>query len=115
VAGRRSRAPGHHQERRLVSAHPLLSWSTHGGARVESCAAAPRLEFPYTHTLAKLVDLIPDTVPDQVSEAAGLTPYAIQEMYPDTFTDLDDSHASEAAALASTVVTWAALIIEPKA
>lgn len=91
----------------------------HGQRTVELAFKAVLLhhgiEFPYTHTLAKLVNLMPDTVPAQVSEAAGLTPYAIQEMYPDTFTELGDDHAEEAVELARAVVTWAASIIEPEA
>jgi HEPN domain-containing protein len=71
------------------------------------------IEFPLTHTLAKLIELVPVTPPDVIHEAAGLTPYAVEEMYPDTFTDLDADHAAEAVELALAVLTWAESVVEP--
>ena len=45
--------------------------------------------------------------------AAPLTPYAVEEMYPDTFTEVSDEHASEAVELARGVVEWAVAIVTP--
>ncbi len=65
-----------------------------------------RIEFPFTHDLAALADLIPFDVPTEVMEASVLTPHAVMEMYPDTFTDLDELHVKEAIELASLVIDW---------
>lgn len=69
------------------------------------------LEVPKVHALERLALLLPGEVPDFARQAAALTAYAVEEMYPDTFTDLTDDHASEAAALAGAVVEWAESIV----
>lgn len=68
-------------------------------------------EFPFTHTLERLVALLPEEDADGVPEVGALTPYAVEEMYPDTLTDLTGDHAGEAAALARAVVEWARSIV----
>lgn len=69
------------------------------------------VEFPKTHILVKLAELVPGVVPDDVTEATRLTPYAVQEQYPDTFADVDAEHVDDAVRLAKAVVQWAAGII----
>jgi HEPN domain-containing protein len=73
------------------------------------------IEFPYTHTLEFLVKLMPDELPSELAGIGALTPYAVEEMYPDTFTELGADHAHEAVELARAVVSWATSIIEPDA
>ncbi len=70
------------------------------------------VNFPRLHALDELMALVPGGVPEIVAEADALTPYAVQEIYPDTYTDLDTDHATEAVELATVVVTWATSIIE---
>lgn len=73
------------------------------------------VNFPRLHTLDELMALVPGGVPDTVADADALTPYAVQEIYPDTYTGLDADHAAEAVTLARTAVEWATFIIEPEA
>lgn len=68
--------------------------------------------FPFTHEVDALMALVPGGVPEHVADADILTPYAVEEMYPDTFTDLSQDHVVEAVELARAVVAWAASIIE---
>lgn len=69
------------------------------------------LDVPKVHTLERLALLLPGELPDFVREAAGLTSYAVEEMYPDTFSELGVDHAAEAVHLADAVVSWAASIV----
>lgn len=69
------------------------------------------VDFPRLHALDELMALVPGGVPDDVSQADALTPYAVQEIYPDTYTGLGDDHASEAVDLARVAVEWAASIV----
>lgn len=69
------------------------------------------IEYPHVHTLERLMLLVPDDTPERVREAAALTTYAVEEMYPDTFSDLTNDHANEAVQLARTVIEWAHEII----
>lgn len=71
------------------------------------------IEFPFTHTLERLVALLPVDDADAVPQVGALTPYAVEEMYPDTFTEVTIDHAQEAATLARTVVEWATSIVGP--
>jgi len=73
------------------------------------------IEFPYIHRLEDLAKLLPTDVPEFIADIGRLTPYAVEEVYPGTFTDLGDDHAAEAVNLAQAVVIWAATIIEPDA
>lgn len=72
------------------------------------------VRFPYVHTIDELIALVPGGVPENVAESDVLTPYAVQEMYPTTFTDLGTDHAAEAVELARTVVAWAVSVIESR-
>lgn len=71
------------------------------------------IDVPKVHTLERLVLLLPGDVPDAARQAVGLTTYAVEEMYPDTFTDVSDDHAVEAAEQARAVVRWVAGLIDP--
>lgn len=89
----------------------------HGQRAVELVLKALLIQhgvgYPFSHSLHRLITALPIPVPDHVHEAAQLTAYAVEEMYPDTFTDLSPDHAAEAVELARAVVEWAAAIIEP--
>lgn len=89
----------------------------HGQRAVELSVKAVLIHhgiaFPFTHEVDALIELVPGGVPEHVANADILTPYAVEEMYPDTFTDLTEEHATEAVELARAVVTWATSIIEP--
>lgn len=89
----------------------------HGQRAVEMSLKAVLIHhgvsYPFTHELDSLMELVPGGVPDHVIEASRLTPHAVQEMYPDTFTDLGADHADEAVELARAVIEWATAIIEP--
>ena len=88
----------------------------HGQRAVEMSLKAVLMHydvgFPFTHQLDALMGLVPGGVPDGIIEASSLTPHAVQEMYPDTFSDVGTGHAEEAVVLAHVVVAWAATIIE---
>lgn len=71
------------------------------------------IDFPFTHTVERLAKLLPDPMPDHLLEIGNLTPFAVEEMYPDTFTDLSVDHATEAIALATAAIDWASSIIQP--
>lgn len=97
---------------------PVRMRCFHGQRAVELSLKALLLhhgvEYPLSHSLHRLIAALPLEVPEHVNEAAQLTGYAVEEMYPDTFTELDSDHADAAVALAEGVVEWAASIIEPE-
>jgi HEPN domain-containing protein len=88
----------------------------HGQRAVELALKAVLIHhgivYPFTHELDALMELLPDDPPDDIIEAAALTPHAVFEMYPDTYTDIGSDHAIEAVELARTVVEWASSIVE---
>lgn len=90
----------------------------HGQRAVELALKAMLLhhhvDYPLSHSLHRLIAALPIDVPEHVTQAAQLTGYAVEEMYPDTFTDLSDDHADVAVALSRAVVEWAEGIIESR-
>jgi len=75
-----------------------------------------RIEFPYIHDLAELVELVEKSgqaVPDSVREAARITRYAVAARYPGAIDPVMYDDYDEAVATAEAVVRWAEGIIEP--
>lgn len=87
----------------------------HGQRAVELALKAALIghgvEYPRTHALHQLIERLPVEVPPQIDLAAKLTAYAVQEMYPDTFTELDEDDAQQAADLAKAVVDWVTALL----
>ena len=71
------------------------------------------VEHPRTHALARLIEILPVDAPADIDLSARLTIYAVEEMYPETLTALDETDAREAVELAAAVVEWAASLIDP--
>ena len=69
-----------------------------------------KIEFPFTHDLAELLDALADAdieVPQDLSEADALTPYAVETRYPGFWGEISDSDVEEALRLAEEVLRWA--------
>ena len=79
---------------------------------VKAVLALHGVDFPRTHELARLFDLLEGAahpVPDELWNAASvLTPYAIETRYPGAGRSLTQADHREALALAGKVVRWAA-------
>lgn len=87
----------------------------HGQRAVEFSLKAVLIDhgvaYPKTHALYRLIERIPIDMPPQIDLSAKLTAYAVQEMYPDTFTSLDEGDAKQAAKLAGVIVDWATSLL----
>ena len=72
-----------------------------------------RIQFPYTHNVKILVDLLPPEVTrtPAVLEAARLTDYAFTTRYPGEDEPVSEDDYREAVRLAEAVVEWASAII----
>ena len=72
---------------------------------------AHALDFPRTHNVGTLADLLPDAaaLPDTVSGdlLRGLSAYAVLSRYPGDLEDVSESDYEEALEIASRVVDWA--------
>ena len=69
-----------------------------------------RVEFPYTHDLARLLSLLEDAgeeIPDAVLQAADLTDYATVTRYPGMAEPVTEQEYADAVSIAETVVRWA--------
>jgi HEPN domain-containing protein len=104
-----------HEAAAALSQNPLRVRCFHGQRAVELALKAllvwHGVRYPNTHALNRLIELIPVDVPDAVDLAQQLTTYAVQEMYPDTFSPVTVEDAETAAELARVVVIWAASFI----
>lgn len=73
-------------------------------------------EFPYTHNLARLLNLLVDLkvveVPAEVARAEDLTRFAAEARYPYVAREVTDDQYSEALQTADAVVCWAEKIIQ---
>ena len=68
------------------------------------------IEFPYVHDLAQLLSLLAEdgeSVPADIREAAGLTPFAVITRYPGTARPVTEQEYERAVATAEAVVLWA--------
>ena len=72
------------------------------------------LEFPRTHNIGSLLDLLPDTVsiPSEVEEAAGLTDYAVMTRYPGDTEPVNIDEYKQAICLARTVLEWVQQLLQ---
>ena len=69
-----------------------------------------RVEFPYTHDLARLLSLLEDAgedIPNAVRQAADLTDYATVARYPGTYESVSEEEYADAIRMAEAVVRWA--------
>lgn len=67
------------------------------------------VDFPPTHNLKKLLDLLPAplSVPRAVADAASLSDYALKGRYPLDFLDVSQEDYRTALKLAAGVILWA--------
>ena len=74
------------------------------------------LDFPLTHNLAVLRDLLPSDIdlPRKVAEATALSVYVVASRYPQDMDGVNEGEYREALDQAAAVVKWAASIVETK-
>jgi HEPN domain-containing protein len=72
-----------------------------------------RIEFPFTHNLQALFDLVPSElhVPRGISDAVILSPYAVATRYPGESEPVTESDYREAIRLAESVTQWAENVV----
>ena len=72
------------------------------------------LEFPRTHNIGTLLDLLHETVsiPSEVEEAAGLTDYAVMTRYPGDTEPVDMQGYQQAIRLAESVIDWVQQLLQ---
>jgi len=66
-------------------------------------------EFPPTHSIARLLELIEDTginIPDEVKNAVELTDYAVKARYPGEMEPVTEEEYKRAIKIAETVFEW---------
>ncbi len=73
-----------------------------------------RIEFPFTHNLQALFDLLPSELhtPSRLFEAVDLNPYSVATRYPNEIEPVTESDYREALGLAETVTQWAEGIVQ---
>ena len=67
------------------------------------------VEFPWTHLLASLIELVEANgidVPDKLKDSIPLTEYAVNTRYPGDYEPLDETDYKEALEIAEWVVNW---------
>lgn len=72
------------------------------------------IEFPYTHNLQRLVELVPDS-PDQhelLLASTVLTEYSVITRYPGEFEPVDFARYQRLLKIAEQVYTWALTVIQ---
>lgn len=72
------------------------------------------IPFPYTHDIARLVTLLKEAHmmwPDELDEAATLTPYAVEARYPGLGTEASEEDHRRAVDIAARVLDWAEAVI----
>lgn len=70
--------------------------------------------FPYIHDVAELLNQVQKAgmhIPDEVLDAAELTPYAVEGRYPGFDDLLDRQDQDKAAQIAMNVIIWAETIV----
>lgn len=80
---------------------------------VKAVLVAKGVDFPRTHNLKILLNLLPPAVPD-LSDAgalAGLTDYAASARYPGNYEEVTEHEYQEAIRLAESVVKWGADVL----
>jgi HEPN domain-containing protein len=71
------------------------------------------VDFPFTHDLAALLNLLPDAIPHPVAplEIVDLNPYAVTTRYPGELEAVTGEEYREALRAAEAVVAWAESIL----
>ena len=71
------------------------------------------LDFPFTHDLAALMALLPDSIPRPLSpaEIVDLNPYAVATRYPGEEEAVTSEEYREAVRVAESVVEWAESVL----
>ena len=66
------------------------------------------VEFPKTHNLKILIDLLPDdlSVPEKILKSAWLTEYAVSSRYPGDYDPITEEEYKKALSLAEYIVKW---------
>ena len=67
------------------------------------------VEFPWTHLLASLIELVEANgidVPDKLKDSIPLTEYAVNTRYPGDYEPLDETDYKEALEIAERAVNW---------
>jgi HEPN domain-containing protein len=74
---------------------------------------AKQVEFPKTHNLKVLLDLIPPTVPPppEADCTAALSDYAVSSRYPGEYEPVSEEEYQEAVRLADAAVAWAQALL----
>ena len=77
---------------------------------------ANEIEFPFTHNVQLLIDLLPAglAAPPTILAAADLTPYAAATRYPGEMEPVTAEEREEAVRVASVVVQWAESLLKAK-
>ena len=73
-----------------------------------------RIDFPLTHDLQELLDLLEhDSInpPSEIQGAGSLTPYAVETRYPGYFAPITPLEMEEAINLAQKIIHWAKLYV----
>lgn len=68
------------------------------------------IEFPYTHDikgLLKLAETNGIVIPEDIQQAAMLTPYAVETRYPGDWMDITESDVQESLQIAEHTILWA--------
>ncbi len=69
-----------------------------------------QIQFPYTHNLARLLQVLSDAgvhFPPEVGRAEDLTRFAFEARYPSVAKEVTETECTEAIEIASAVVQWA--------
>jgi HEPN domain-containing protein len=72
-----------------------------------------RIDFPFTHDIHALVDLLPKEIPRtlELVEAVELSPYAVLARYPGETEPVVEDEWREALKVAEAVVAWAGSLL----
>lgn len=73
-----------------------------------------KIDFPLTHDIEELIELAGQNglvLPQEVIDAGGLTPYAVEARYPGHLEEIVPSDVEEAIGIAEAVLRWAAGIV----
>lgn len=68
------------------------------------------IDFPWTHSISKLIELIEDTgmdIPEYVKDSVILTTYAVSTRYPGEQEAVDEDEYKESVKIAEKVYHWA--------
>lgn len=67
------------------------------------------VEFPWTHSVARLIELIEETgmvLPEEIKDAIMLSEYAVTTRYPGDYEPVSEDEYNEAVVISEKVVDW---------